>query len=50
MDDHTKDKKFISYLDRFFTIMKIKEEFEIIKSSSIKNKCVLIEKDNSFVR
>ena len=48
MDDSNDDQKFISYLDSFFNVLKLKEEFEIIDSSSIRNKCVLIEKENLF--
>jgi len=38
--------KFHEYLDSFFNVLKIGEDFEIIKSEDILTKCVLIENNN----
>ena len=47
---HRKDEEnFVSSLDRFFKVLKITDEYEIINMKSIKNKCVLIENNDLFL-
>jgi hypothetical protein len=37
-------RKFHEYLKGFFSVLKISEDFEIIKAKDVITKCVLIEK------
>ena len=48
MNDDAQNDKFINYLDRFFNVLKLTNDYEIIGVENIKKKCVLIEKDDLF--
>jgi hypothetical protein len=47
---HCKEQSrtFHEYLKSFFSVLKISEDFEIIKAKDIITKCVLIENNNVF--
>ena len=42
------DDKFVSSLNRFFSVLKLTDEFEIISKDLIINKCVIIENNDLF--
>ena len=48
MHHHRDDDKFVSSLNRFFSVLKLTDEFEIISMDLIVNKCVLIENNDLF--
>ena len=43
------DDKFVSSLNRFFSVIKLTDEFEIISKDLIINKCVIIENNDLFL-
>ena len=48
MKDERQNHKFNDYIERFFNILSLVKEYEIINSTEILNKCVLIEKNDIF--
>ena len=43
-----RNQQFYDYLNNFFYVLKISDNFEILNSKDIITKCVLIEKNNVF--
>jgi hypothetical protein len=43
-----RNQQFYDYLNNFFYVLKISDNFEIVNSKDIITKCVLIEKNNVF--
>ena len=48
MKDERQNQKFNDYIERFFNILSLVKEYEIINSTDILNKCVLVEENNIF--
>ena len=48
MKDERQNHKFNDYIERFFNILSLVKEYEIINSTEILNKCDLIEKNDIF--
>ncbi len=48
MNSSHHNRSFFRYLNRFFHLLKLDKEYDIIGSDKILSKCVLIEKNNTF--
>ncbi len=48
MKDESQNHIFNNYIERFFNILSTVREYEIINSTDVLNKCVLIEDSNIF--
>ena len=48
MNSSQHNRSFVKYLNRFFYLLKLDNEYELISSNTILKKCVLIEKNNIF--
>ena len=48
MNSSHHNRSFFKYLNRFFHLLKLDKEYEVIESDKILSKCVLIEKHKTF--
>jgi hypothetical protein len=48
MNSSHHNRSFFRYLNRFFHLLKLDKEYDIIGSDKILSKCVLIEKNKTF--
>ena len=48
MNSSHHNRSFFKYLKRFFHLLKLDKEYEVIESDKILSKCVLIEKNKTF--